>query len=103
MRPRPRRAQGSPGAQAAAECSSLSAPSLSPSFSRQRERQTRATQSAALALDPARKAYVQVLRGALLANGQALGQGDALLIQGENRLDLDQAQAAEVLVFDLTP
>ena len=61
------------------------------------------SQSASLELDPSRKAYVQVLRGALFANGQALAQGDALLIQGENRLVLDQAQAAEVLVFDLTP
>ena len=61
------------------------------------------SQSASLELDPARKAYVQVLRGALSANGQALGQGDALLMQGENRLVLDQAQAAEVLVFDLAP
>jgi redox-sensitive bicupin YhaK (pirin superfamily) len=58
-------------------------------------------QSATLELDPARKAYVQVLRGALSANGQAMGQGDALLLQGESRLSLDQAQAAEVLVFDL--
>ena len=60
-------------------------------------------QSTSLELDPARKAYVQVLRGALSANGQAMGQGDALLLQGENRLVLDQAQAAEVLVFDLAP
>ena len=60
-------------------------------------------QTAHLTLDPARKAYVQVLRGALSANGQALSQGDALLLQGENRLVLDQAQAAEVLVFDLAP
>jgi redox-sensitive bicupin YhaK (pirin superfamily) len=59
-------------------------------------------QSATLELDPARKAYVQVLRGALSANGQAMGQGDALLLQGENRLVLDQAQVAEVLVFDLS-
>ena len=61
------------------------------------------SQSATLELDPARKAYVQVLRGAISANGHALGQGDALLLQGENRLVLDQAQAAEVLVFDLAP
>jgi redox-sensitive bicupin YhaK (pirin superfamily) len=58
-------------------------------------------QTATLDLDPARKAYVQILRGTLSANGQALGQGDALLMQGENRLLVDQAQAAEVLVFDL--
>ena len=60
-------------------------------------------QSATLELDPARKAYVQVLRGALSANGRAMGQGDALLLQGESYLSLDQAQAAEVLVFDLAP
>ena len=58
-------------------------------------------QTATLALSPARKAYVQVLRGALSANGQALAQGDALLMQAENYLRIDQAQAAEVLVFDL--
>jgi len=59
-------------------------------------------QSASLELDPARKAYVQVLRGALSANGQAMGQGDALLLKGESRVALDQAQGAEVLVFDLS-
>ena len=61
------------------------------------------SQHAALQLDPARKAYVQVLRGALSANGRALSQGDALLMQGESLLSLEQAQAAEVLVFDLAP
>jgi len=59
------------------------------------------TQSASQELDPARKTYVQILRGTLSANGQILGQGDALLMQGENLLVLDQAQGAEVLVFDL--
>ena len=59
------------------------------------------TQSASQELDPARKTYVQILRGTLSANGQILGQGDALLMQGANRLVLDQAQGAEVLVFDL--
>ena len=58
-------------------------------------------QSAQLALDPARKAYVQVLRGSVHANGNALDSGDALLMQGERGLVLDQAQGAEVLVFDL--
>ncbi|NBT93196.1 MAG: quercetin 2,3-dioxygenase, partial [Betaproteobacteria bacterium] len=54
-----------------------------------------------LDLDPARKAYVQVLRGGLSVNGQALTAGDALLMQAESRLLLDQGQASEVLVFDL--
>ena len=52
-------------------------------------------------LDPARKAYVHLVRGALRANGQALQGGDALLLQDENQLTLDQAVDAEVLVFDL--
>ena len=60
-----------------------------------------AGQSAALDLDPTRKAYVQVLRGTLRVNGQALSAGDALLIEAESRLLLDQGQASEVLVFDL--
>jgi redox-sensitive bicupin YhaK (pirin superfamily) len=60
-------------------------------------------QSADLALDPARKAYVQVLRGALQVNGMALATGDALLIAQESALHLSQGQSAEVLVFDLAP
>ncbi len=58
-------------------------------------------QTATLDIDPARKAYVQVLRGALSVNGQTMEQGDALLMQGESRLVVAHAQAAEVLVFDL--
>ena len=53
------------------------------------------------ALDPARKAYVHLVSGALRANGQALLAGDALLLQHERHLTLDQAVNAEVLVFDL--
>ena len=59
-------------------------------------------QSAALALDPARKAYVQVLRGSISANGQALATGDAALLSGETQLRLTEAHDAEVLVFDLS-
>jgi redox-sensitive bicupin YhaK (pirin superfamily) len=60
-------------------------------------------ESATLALDPKRKAYVHVVRGALQANGQLLQAGDALRLQGEDRLDLAQGVDAEVLVFDLAP
>ncbi len=60
-----------------------------------------AGQSAHMVLDPARKAYVQVLRGSVHANGNALACGDALLMQGESGLALDRAEGAEVLVFDL--
>jgi redox-sensitive bicupin YhaK (pirin superfamily) len=60
-------------------------------------------ETATLALDPARKAYVHLIRGALSVNGQALHGGDAALIEQESALSLSQARDAEVLVFDLAP
>lgn len=60
-----------------------------------------AEESAELALDPSRKAYVHVVRGTLDVNGQRLNPGDAALLQGETQLQLDHAEDAEVLVFDL--
>jgi redox-sensitive bicupin YhaK (pirin superfamily) len=62
-----------------------------------------ADERADLALDPSRKAYVHLVRGALHVNGQRLQGGDAALVTGEDRIALDQADAAEVLVFDLAP
>ncbi len=56
---------------------------------------------AELALDPARKAYVHVARGTIVANGQALKAGDALKLVGEALLTLQGGEQAEVLVFDL--
>ena len=58
-------------------------------------------ETAELALNPSRIAYVFVARGSVSANGQALAQGDALRLDGTSRLTLAQGQAAEVLVFDL--
>ena len=55
-----------------------------------------------LALDPARKGYLFVVKGSLLANDQTLAQGDALLVAEERTLRLSQGQDAEVLWFDLT-
>ena len=52
-------------------------------------------------LDPARKFYVHLVRGALQVNGQSLKTGDAAKLQGESRLHLSSGQDAEVLVFDL--
>ncbi len=52
-------------------------------------------------LDPARKFYVHLVRGALLVNGQPLKAGDAAKLQDESRLHLSGGQDAEVLVFDL--
>jgi quercetin 2,3-dioxygenase len=60
-------------------------------------------ESASLALNPARKAYVHLVQGQLLVNDQLLQAGDAALIEGESLLMLSQGQAAEVLVFDLAP
>ena len=60
-------------------------------------------EKASLALNPARKAYVFLIRGALNANGQQLKAGDALLLSQESQLNLSQGQDAEVLVFDLAP
>jgi redox-sensitive bicupin YhaK (pirin superfamily) len=59
------------------------------------------TETATLALNPARKGYVHLVRGALEVNGIALTTGDALLIDNEALLTLGKAVNAEVLVFDL--
>jgi redox-sensitive bicupin YhaK (pirin superfamily) len=59
------------------------------------------TERAAIALNPARKAYVHLIRGELLVNGQALKGGDAAMIQAETNLELTHGIDAEVLVFDL--
>ena len=61
------------------------------------------SESASLVLDPARKAYVHLVRGSLKANGQALSAGDAALIEQETALALTEGHDAEVLVFDLAP
>jgi redox-sensitive bicupin YhaK (pirin superfamily) len=52
-------------------------------------------------LEPSRKAYVHLVRGALDVNGQRLHAGDAALLQGEALLSLAHGDDAEVLVFDL--
>jgi len=58
-------------------------------------------QTATLALDSGRKAYVHLVRGDIAVNGVALTAGDAALLEQEDGLNLDQAKNAEVLVFDL--
>ncbi len=59
------------------------------------------TQTVTLAMNPKRKGYVHVVRGTVAVNGVVLSGGDAALLQNEALLTLDQAQDAEVLVFDL--
>lgn len=56
---------------------------------------------ASLALPPGRHAFVQVVRGAVVANGVALAEGDGLAISEEAELSLQGAREAELLVFDL--
>ncbi len=56
---------------------------------------------AQLPLDPARPGYVFLVRGELRVNGQALQAGDALRLDRETSLTLEQGRGAEVLVFDL--
>ena len=60
-------------------------------------------ESAELALNPARKGYVHLVRGGLEVNGQGLRAGDAVLLEGESRITLARGADAEVLVFDLAP
>ena len=53
------------------------------------------------ALAPGRRAWLQVARGSLTLNGQALTAGDGVGIENESRLTLAANDSAEVLLFDL--
>ena len=56
---------------------------------------------AALDLGEGRAAWVQVVAGRVLVNGQALGEGDGAAVQDEKKLELVGQKDAEVLVFEL--
>jgi len=58
-------------------------------------------EAATLALPAGRKTWVHVARGAISVNGQLLQAGDAMGLDGEPQLTLEQGHDAEVLVFDL--
>jgi quercetin 2,3-dioxygenase len=60
-----------------------------------------ATSRPSLALDPARKSYVHLVRGEVSVNGQTLAGGDAALLAEESVVRLAAGRDAEVLVFDL--
>ena len=60
-----------------------------------------AGEHASMTLVPGRRAYLHVVRGAIKVNGEALKAGDALKAADEARLELSDAQEAEVLLFDL--
>ncbi len=57
---------------------------------------------AALALDPGRNTYVQLVRGKLRVNDLQLQPGDAAHLSGEALLTIEGGEDAEVLVFDLS-
>ena len=52
-------------------------------------------------LKEGRIGYVHLIRGAVTVNGVHLKQGDALKISDETLVTLEQAEAAELLLFDL--
>jgi redox-sensitive bicupin YhaK (pirin superfamily) len=58
-------------------------------------------ESAKVAIDPKRKAYVHLVRGEASVNGVELHAGDAALIEAESSVAITQGRDAEVLVFDL--
>ena len=60
-----------------------------------------AQQAVSRELDPARKAYVHVVRGSVAVNGHTLQGGDALRLENESVLSIADGVDAEVLVFDL--
>lgn len=52
-------------------------------------------------LDSRRSHWLQVARGSITANGQALTPGDGLALSSEARLDIQADTAAELLLFEL--
>jgi len=53
------------------------------------------------ALAPGRRAWLQVARGAVTANGARLGPGDGAAVTGERTITVRANEAAEILLFDL--
>ncbi len=54
------------------------------------------------ALAPGRNAYVHVVRGNVIVNGQIpRTTGDAAKLSGETSVEFAHAKSAEVLLFDL--
>ena len=58
-------------------------------------------EAARLALRPGRHSWVQVARGKVEVNGQALAAGDGAALSDEQAVNLVGREDAEVLVFDL--
>jgi len=56
-----------------------------------------------VAIDAARRIWIQVVKGDVTVNGQAVTTSDALAIWDESALTIEASSAAEVLLFDLPP
>jgi redox-sensitive bicupin YhaK (pirin superfamily) len=52
-------------------------------------------------LKPGRRAFVYVIDGAVMLNGETLSAGDQARVTGAERLDLAGAQASEIILIDL--
>ena len=50
---------------------------------------------------PGRAAWVQVMRGSLSVNGEALAAGDGAAVESESAIRLQTTEGAEALLFDL--
>lgn len=57
--------------------------------------------SASLDIPPGRTAYVHVVSGKLLVEGEPLGEGDGAAVRDANRITLVGREESEALVFDL--
>ena len=53
------------------------------------------------AIGAGRRAYIHVIRGEARVNGERLAAGDALKLEDEAEVRVDEARAADVLLFDL--
>lgn len=60
-----------------------------------------AGQQGELAVGDERRAWIQVARGKVRVNGQALDTGDGVAVSGERELRIEGIDKGEVLVFDL--
>ena len=58
-------------------------------------------ESAEMPITMGRKLYVHLARGKAEVNGLALTAGDALMLTHETQLNIKNASAAEILIFDL--
>ncbi|MGV3719674.1 MAG: pirin family protein [Actinomycetota bacterium] len=58
-------------------------------------------QSVTHSLAPGRHSWVQLIRGAVTVNGEALQAGDAAAVSNEGQVEIVGTEAAELLLFDL--